>query len=603
MGWPGGRGPGRVLHPDCPLSLASYYGVPELPTTGQLIALLENPSDHGIWLVIPLLIIYYAGELVWRERDARLSEIVGAVPLPEWVSFAGKFAGLTLALVVLQALLLLAALLVQLRLGYYEFEVGLYARVLFGIRLTDYLLLALLAFFLHVVVDQKYVAHLLAVIAYGVVAFGPLLGIEPGPLVYGSDPGWSYSDIRGLDPFLGPWLLFKLYWAGWALLLGLAALLLWPRGKAQGLRHRLRGAGSRLTRGVAATSAVAVALVLTFGGLIVYNLHVLHPRHAAPSGEAWRAEYERRYGRYAGIPQPRATATRLHVEIYPARRVVEIRGTYQLVNKSEFMIDSVHVATALGGETRSVSLNQPVRAQRIDQKLGHRIYGLAQPLRPGDSLQLAFAVRFDPRGFPSDGMDPSVAANGTHFGDWLLPRLGYQTGRELREARQRRTYGLALRPEVPPLDDARALMDEAGQEWVNFEAVVGTDAGQLAVTSGTLRRTWAQGGRRYFHYATDAPIKSDFTFFSASYAVREGRWKNTQIQILHHPGHTLNVDRMVRGAQAALDYLTRQFGPYPHRQLRFVEVPGNQKTLFAAPTNVSYQEGFALLQADEDPRG
>ncbi|HLM55627.1 MAG TPA: hypothetical protein VK422_05820, partial [Pyrinomonadaceae bacterium] len=186
-------------------------GFPQLPTTGEFVNVLEQTAEHGMWLIVPLLIVYYAGELVWREREAGLGEIVGAAPVPVWVSFAGKSAGLALWLVGAQAAVTAAAMLVQARMGYYEFEVGLYARILFGIRLTDYLLFALLALVVHVVVEQKYVGHLIAVIAYLLAAFGPQLGIEPGLLVYGSDPGWTYSDMRGLEPFIGPWLLFKLY--------------------------------------------------------------------------------------------------------------------------------------------------------------------------------------------------------------------------------------------------------------------------------------------------------------------------------------------------------------------------------------------------------
>src|SRR4029453_1595547 len=104
----------------------------------------------------------------------------------------------------------------------------------------DYLLFAVLALAVQVIVDQKYVGHAIAVGVYLLTLFGAQLGIEPTVLLYGSDPGWAYSDIRGLSPFLGPWLLFKGYWAAWALLLAVAAKLLWPRSTERGPGSRLR---------------------------------------------------------------------------------------------------------------------------------------------------------------------------------------------------------------------------------------------------------------------------------------------------------------------------------------------------------------------------
>jgi ABC-2 type transport system permease protein len=577
-----------------------YHGVPEVPATGQFVGVLENPAEL-MWLVIPLLIVYYAGELVWREREARLNEIVSASPVPVWVSFAGKFAGLALVLIAAQGLMAAAAMIVQMRMGYYRFEVGLYARILFGMRLPDYLLFALLALVLQVVIDQKYVGHAIAVAAYALTAFGPMLGIDSTLLLYGSDPGWTYSDLRGLDPFLTPWLFFKLYWAAWALLLAVAANLFWPRSTEYGFGGRLRLAGRRFTRWTAATAAVAAALILTFGGVIIYNTKA-YASHAAPSGQEWRAEYERRYARYAGIPQPRLTAANLQVEIYPGRRAVEIHGTYDLVNKTDATIDTIHLATGLGVETRAVSFDRPVRAESVDERFGHRIYSLMKPLQPGDSLKLEFEVRSERRGFPSRDIDASVARNGTYFGTDWLPAIGYQMTREVRDARERRTHGLAPRQETPRWDDPIARTGITGQERIMFEAVVGTDQGEIAVAPGTLRATWVREGRRYFHYATDAPIVNDYAFFSSAYAVREARWKDVAIQIFYCPGYDLNVDRMVRSIQASLERLTERLGPYPHRQIRFVEVPGNRYTLFAHPITVSYQEGFSLLNPDKDRR-
>ena len=118
-----------------------------------------------------------------------------------------------------------------------------------------------------------------------------------------------------------------------------------------------------------------------------------------------------------------------------------------------------------------------------------------------------------------------------------------------------------------------------------------------------MRRTWTEGERRYFHYRTDAAIGNEYAFFSADYRVHEGHWNDVAIQIFHHPGHDANLDRMIRSIQASLDYGTRQFGPYPYRQIRLVERPGQGGGLHADAINISYQEGFSCFHADDDPRG
>src|SRR5688500_26921 len=53
-----------------------HWGIPLLPRTNfiatkYLTATLTNPLNF--WVMVPVLIIFFAGELVWRERDARLA--------------------------------------------------------------------------------------------------------------------------------------------------------------------------------------------------------------------------------------------------------------------------------------------------------------------------------------------------------------------------------------------------------------------------------------------------------------------------------------------------------------------------------------------------
>jgi ABC-type transport system involved in multi-copper enzyme maturation permease subunit len=589
--------------------MLQHMGVPLVPTTQSMVMFLGHPSDI-LWMIIPLMIVFYAGELVWRERESGLAEIADAAPLPEWVSLAGKFAGLALVLAALQGLMMMAAMLTQLRLGYHDFQPGLYLRVLFGMQLADYLLFALLAMAVHVVIDHKYAGHLVALLAYAFMAFAPTLGIGHNLLVYGSDPGWEYSDMRGFGPFLAPWTWFKAYWAAWALLLAVAARLLWVRGRERGLAARLHLARRRFTRPLAGATVVAAALVLGLGGFVFYNTNVLNEHRTGTEETARKVAYERRFGRYAGVPQPRVTGTRLHVEIHPRRRQVEIRGSYRLVNHAGVPIDTIHLAVARDVETGEVGFDRPAVLVRADEALGHRIYALRTPLQPGDSLRLAFGIRYAARGFRNAGIDASVSADATYFtsGSWL-PAIGYQPEREISGAGDRREAGLPPRLALRALDDASARHDLAGVEPIAFEAVVGTDAGQTAAAPGRLLRTWMEGGRRYFHYAADAPIRNEYAFYSSAYAVRTAWWtppagagRPVQIQVFHHPRHAWNVDRMIRGVRAALDYHAARFGPYPQGQIRLVERAGDGNSLHASPVNMWYQEGFARFDPDEDPR-
>ena len=83
--------------------------------SGELTAPLS--AELSRWVIVPLLIIFYAGELVWRERDAGLGEITDAMPGSEWAPFLGKFLALGLMLVVTMAVLTAAGMLAQVRLG------------------------------------------------------------------------------------------------------------------------------------------------------------------------------------------------------------------------------------------------------------------------------------------------------------------------------------------------------------------------------------------------------------------------------------------------------------------------------------------------------
>jgi ABC-2 type transport system permease protein len=144
----------------------------------------------------------------------------------------------------------------------------------------------------------------------------------------------------------------------------------------------------------------------------------------------------------------------------------------------------------------------------------------------------------------------------------------------------RKQYGLVARSAIPSLYDNGARRVRAGGDRLTFEAIVGTSGDQTAIAPGALRRTWTEGGRRYFHYVADVPINNDIAVFSADYALHEEQWSPSAgsghavaIQIFHHSKHSAALGRMVASVRASLERYTREFGPYPHSYLRLIENP------------------------------
>ncbi len=580
----------------------SHLGIPKAPTTNMMASWVGNRGEL-LWMIVPLLTIYYVGELLWRERESAMHEISDAAPVPEWVRFAGKFAGLALVFLAYHLMLIAACMAIQAQLGYTRFELLLYVKQFIGIQLTEHLMFAMLAFVVHVLVNQKYVGHMAMIMIAAFLNLPSALGIEHRLLVFGSEPGWEYSDLRGFGPFMTPFAWFKMYWAAWSLLLAVLTTLFWIRGRETLLADRLRIMKRRFSRPTQRMTATAALLVVTVGGFIFYNTNVLNAYETGGDITRRRVEYEKRYGSLREAAQPSLTGTALHIELYPERREASVRATYHVVNRTTRPLDSIVLATSPAVSTGVAHFSKPARRVVADDRLNVHVYRLGAPLAPGDSLQFSFDVVFHPLGFTNRMLDAAVAPSATYFRnrDWL-PSLGYQSTRELTGAGVRADQGLPPHPPAKTLEDSSVRYDMRNATRMSFEAVVGTSGSQTAVAPGALRRTWTEDGRAYFHYVADAPIRNDFAIFSAHYALREVRSNGVLLQVFHHPEHALGVDHMIHSMQASLALLPKTLGPYPHGQLRLVEHPGNGLTLHAYPINVSYEEEFPLLDAAADAR-
>jgi ABC-type transport system involved in multi-copper enzyme maturation permease subunit len=575
------------------LNLGSIYGTNTYPVTYQLLDLIRDVFS----LFMLVVTTFYAGELVWREREARTAQMMDTLPVPTWLPLAAKTLGLIGLQAVMLALAMVVAMLVQVFKGYFALEPVLYLRMLFTILLPQYALLAVLAIAAQVVINHKYLAYFVLVLYYAAVLTFSGFGLDHPMLLYGQTPEFLYSAMNGFGHYLARERAFELYWAGAALMLLAVSLLLWPRGVDDDFATRLRLARRHLTLPVLATFGAGALLFAGTGAVLWYNLNLPGGYQTAWRAEEQRAQYELRYKRFAKLPQPRVTDVNLEADILPATRTLKVKGGYQLENRSGAPISDIVLYQQRGAEFEA-RFSQPARLVLADPDRGFYHYRLAAPLPAGSRLALQFSLAYTPGGFLGLGRDTPVVGNGTFFTNEALPRLGYQDAAELVDDRDRKRHGLAPRPRMPARDDqAAAMIGPFGRDtdWINFDAVVSTSADQMAIAPGTLEQEWVDKDRRYFHYRMDKPILNFYSFQSARYEVRHDRWQDVAIDVYFHPGHDFNVDRIIKGAKAALAYNARRFSPYQHNELRVVEFPRYATYAQSFPGTIPFAESMGFI--------
>ena len=187
------------------LALSSQiYGTATWPVTHQV---LENVRGGFQWLLY-IIITFYAGELVWRERSQRSAEVSDAFPVPDWVPLIAKLGAL---LAVIATFLLIGAVVGigwQLGHGYTHVEPGLYLATL-ALNALPFVLLAVLALFLQVLSNNKFLGYLLTIVWLVLSTIGfDLLHWEQYLYNYGNAPNVPYSDMNGFGHLLGAALWF-----------------------------------------------------------------------------------------------------------------------------------------------------------------------------------------------------------------------------------------------------------------------------------------------------------------------------------------------------------------------------------------------------------
>ncbi len=540
----------------------------------SLTSLMLPAFRYGLGQYVVLIGLYYSAELIHRERASGLSEIIHATPFPDWLLLLAKTATICLIVNGLLLVAVLASIALQAAAGFTRFELGLYLQSAFVYHGFYYSMLCVLAVVVQTLSPNKWLGLLLTLGVYiGLYSLVPL-GFDH-PLYSFSLSDAPYSDMNGYGHFSKPVFTLISYWGAFCVLLLLGGHLLYPRGNDTSLRERWREARTRIGPGVKLIAGLAAIVFVSFGGWIFYNTNILNEYVTPNTRLQRRADYEKAYGRYDNTPAPSYDSINLELDLFPAERRLESRGSATLGNHKQAPISEFVVSVKPVLHVNQLAIENAALVQS-DAAQGFYLFRLNTPLAPGAAVKLTWNATRKNEGFVAADPDNALVANGTYLDTMdVMPMPGYDSGRRITDNAERRKYGLPAAPRVAKLGDP-AYADKLGfgiDSRSAFEVVFSTSADQIAVAPGVLLKEWQQRERRYFHYQAEEPILPNLSFCSARYEIARDRWKDVALEIYYDPKHTFNIAAMMETAKRGLEMYSTEFAPYPYSYLRILEYP------------------------------
>jgi aminopeptidase N len=578
---------------------AETGGTDLYPVTRWVITTLNG----AFTFIVMIIAIYYAGELVWRERERKTHEIVDATAVPDWAFVVPKTLALILVLIATLFVSAVAGVLVQLFKGFADVQLGKYLLWYLLPNAVDWTLLAILAVFLQSIAPHKFVGWgLMLLYVIATITLGNL-GFEHNLYTYGGVPETPLSDINGQGDFARAAAWFRAYWMAFATILLVLSYGLWRRGTETRLAPRLKRLPRRLVGPAGALGAFALVAFGGLGGWIYINTNVWNEYRTGIDQEKWQAAYEKQFLKYEKTPQPSVTDVVLDLDLDPHAPRLVTRGSYRLINDGTTPLAALHLRLARDTEARKLTLSIPARLTTFEE-FGYRIFTFDQPLQPGQTAMLSFETVMQQKGFKNRRNTTRLVDNGTFVNNFeFAPVVGMDRNEVLQDRAKRRKYGLPAELRPPKLEDrwAQARNYLANGDWVNADITVTTVADQTPVAPGYRMSDVTRNGRRTIRYVTDAPIQHFFSVQSARYAVRKVDHKGVELAIYYDAQHPWNVDKMVRALQTGLDYYQAEFSPYQFRQARILEFPGYESFAQAFANTMPYSEGIGFIADTRDP--
>ncbi|WP_299551937.1 M1 family aminopeptidase [Seonamhaeicola sp.] len=580
-----------------------YYGLQSYPLTYKLIDLINDAS--GIFVVITL--VFFSGELIWRDRDHKINEVIDATPHQSLISLSAKALSLVGVTTILHVFFVFCGIIYQLLNGYTRIELDIYFLDFIYSNLILYVIWSGVMIMIQVVSSNKYIGYFIsiAVIFIWEIVLA-ILDIQSNMVEIGAGPSLMYSDMNAFGPGLKSAMWFNLYWSLFAIICLLIAGALWNRGVVTSLKEKMLTAKKEVPKSYKILTLVFTIAWGAVAGYVYYNTQVLNSYRTSEEQEVLFADFEKKYKRYENVNHPKITDAKYFIDIFPYKRDVLVKSKLQLTNETNEPIDSLHFVIDERWEPEIKIPNSDLVVE--DEEFGYLIYKLNTSLQPESTIEIEINTQYITKGFENGRGSTGIVNNGTFLNNFeILPSLGYDSNVELSDKNTRRKYGLKPKDRMPELEENCSescmanYLSDGRSDYISVETVISTTKDQIAIAPGSLQKQWEENGRNYYHYRSDHPSQNFYSFISAKYEVAKRKWNGIDIEVYHDEKHPWNVDMMLDAVERSLKYYTENFGPYYHKQCRIVEFPRYASFAQAFPGTMPYSEaiGFIINLEDE----
>jgi len=580
------------------LVLGEIYGAPILLVTRTVIGGLQG----AFGLIAIIVAIYYSGELVWRDRERKVHEIIDASSTPDWTFILPKTLALVLVLVSILLAGVVAGIATQAFKGYYNFELGKYLMWFVVPGAIGFGMTAVLAIFVQSLSPNKFVGWVIMVVYLISTIVARNLGLDHVLYRYGAGIGVPLSDMNGTGDFQGFSNWTDAYWSMAAIILLVLGYGLWRRGTETRFLPRLRRLPSRLMGPAGVIGGAALVAFIGLGSFIYVNTNVWNEYRNQSAEERLQADYEKTLLRFENTPQPSIVDVKLDLDLHPRAPRLETTGTYVVENRTGAPLSEMHLRWTSDIKMESLTV-QGAQMVREWPEFDYRIYRFATPMAPGERRTVQFETLVEQRGFKVSGNTTRIVDNGTFItNNEFTPMIGMNRASLLQDRAKRRKYGLEAELRPAKLEDMSATgKNYIGADWVTTDVTVTTDADQTPLAPGYQRSDVTRDGRRTVRFVTESPVLYFMSVQSARYEIARRMHNGVEMVVYHDAQHGRNVDRMMTALSTSLDYFQANFSPYQFRQARISEFPAYADYAQSFPNTFAWSEGLGFIADLRDP--